>query len=289
MFHSCSSSFRFAGGRIALGSKRIFTESRTLSEHRVEKWRWLKIAAGYQAAEWKSIREAGSRWCIDTKSCRVVSFLLSSPSLSFCAVERSNQREGRNMSGAISIWIIRNFLYLVPTHTRVYVCVCVYTSGSDFHVMGDARLQKVCGDFWGAKCSFSVKSVLEAWKTAGLIAVAIQRMEEGRRIRAWRFEGIRREIAIRRWRRLLWSMVGSVERCQWEWLSDLNPWIRKFPPWKFLQRIFVFVTTHLFEEFSNLLENWKNVRTYRDFRMEIYLKFAPYFTASRFLSLPCIR
>lgn len=80
--------------------------------------------------------------------------------------------------------------------------------------MGDARLQKVCGDFWGAKCSFSVKSVLEAWKTAGLIAVAIQRMEEGRRIRAWRFEGIRREIAIRRWRRLLRSMVGSVERCQ---------------------------------------------------------------------------
>ena len=39
------------GSRLLIGSKRIFTESRTLSEHRVEKWRWLKIAAGYQAAE----------------------------------------------------------------------------------------------------------------------------------------------------------------------------------------------------------------------------------------------
>lgn len=52
---------------------------------------------------------------------------------------------------------------------------------------------------------------------------------------------------------------------------------------------FCFRNNALFEEFSNLLENWKNVRTRRDFRMEIYLKFAPYFTASRFLSLPCIR
>lgn len=40
--------------------------------------------------------------------------------------ERSNRQEGRNMSGAISIWIIRNFLYLIPACIYMCVCVCVY-------------------------------------------------------------------------------------------------------------------------------------------------------------------
>ena len=105
-----------------------------------------------QPAEWKSIREAGARierWCIDIKSCRVVSracarslslslslslspplsISLASPSPCFSLLSstmpsfsRSNHCLSVNMSVAIWIWIIRNFLYLISSyisHVRV--------------------------------------------------------------------------------------------------------------------------------------------------------------------------
>lgn len=128
-------------------------------------------------------------------------------------------------SGAISIWIIRNFLYLIPSyiHTYIYIYACL-----DRISISKKRFARTFPDFWPVR-SFS--SLAGKWPP---YRGGVERFVRG-------------EIATRRWRRLLrmdgWQRANAqpVDPCiQWIFIffeANHRVWRRIFKyfvEWKFI-------------------------------------------------------